>query len=235
MKVAVVDDDRDFIKIIEQSLKEQENLDLEVIFYTNAKDYRNTLLEKYFQFDIVIMDIELDHESGIDLAVETNRIFPYCQVIYLTAYNQYMSDVYETDHIYFINKKDMSHYLPLAINKASKIITKRNADVLKVSWKKVINEVKQQDIVFIERNKRITYIFTNKERCLKTSKTIDELYLSLNQDFVRSHESYIINMNYISLINKSEVVLNNGKKISLSRRYVNEIRIAYNQFLTRQN
>ncbi len=66
---------------------------------------------------------------------------------------------------------------------------------------------------------------------LKTSMSIDKIHQLLNQDFVRSHESYLINMNYISVIHKQEVILNNNKKIPISRKYNRDVKIKYNRFL----
>lgn len=52
------------------------------------------------------MDIELGKENGIDLALKVNEVTPYTQIIYITAYMQYVSDVYQSKHTYFIDKEN---------------------------------------------------------------------------------------------------------------------------------
>ena len=100
MKLAIVDDNNEYIKIIKNKLNQLELTNLDIITYTNSQKYKQDLIKKHINFDIVIMDIEIDEINGIDLAIETNHILPYCQIIYLTSYMQYVSDVYETNHTY---------------------------------------------------------------------------------------------------------------------------------------
>lgn len=54
---------------------------------------------------IMFMDIEMSDENGIDLAMEVNRKWPKCQVVYLTNYWSYAMEVYETRHVYYIVKE----------------------------------------------------------------------------------------------------------------------------------
>lgn len=229
MKLAIVENDKKFIKIVEDKIRELGYDDVSA--YSESQTYKDDLLKNHCQFDIVIMDIELDNDSGIDLTIETNRVLPFCQIIYLTSYIQYVSDVYETDHIYYINKVDFDKYFSKAINKAVTNIHKKQSEILSISWNKIKKDIRQSDILYIERNKRVTLIYTSKDMILKTSMSIEKIHQLLNQDFVRSHESYLINMNYISVIHKQEVILNNNKKIPISRKYNRDVKIKYNRFL----
>lgn len=231
MKIAIVEDDVNYIKVVEKKLKEI-NESFQILCYTGSKEYKRDIIDGHENIDIAIMDIELDQETGIDLVMKTNQILPYCQIIYLTSYNQYVSDVYETEHTYFINKESMERYLPRAIQKAIGILHKINSEILSISWNKVEHNIKQQNIIYMERNKRVTYIYT-KNIVYKTSQTLDDLNVLLNHDFSRCHESYIVNMNYISVINNNEIVLIDGHKLPISRKHIIEQKKAYNQFLTR--
>lgn len=54
--------------------------------------------------NIALLDIQLGQDNGISLA---KQLFPspsQTQVIFITGYVEYCSDVYETKHIYFLLK-----------------------------------------------------------------------------------------------------------------------------------
>ena len=54
--------------------------------------------------NIALLDIQLGQDNGISLA---KQLFPspsQTQVIFITGYVEYCSDVYETEHIYFLLK-----------------------------------------------------------------------------------------------------------------------------------
>ena len=233
MIIAIIEDSLEYTDIIVKKLNEM-NCKEDIYIYHDSLSYENDLIKKHVEFDIVIMDIELENNnSGIELTGTTNSILPYCQVIYLTAYNKYISDVYETDHIYFINKKDLDKYFSMAINKAKTKIIKRKSQVLIVSWNKAKYEIRQDNIIYIERYRKISIIHLVNENDFKCSKSLSDLYNLLNDDFARCHESYIVNMNQIMKVNRIDIVLNNGLKIPVSRRYINNIKIEYNRYLAR--
>ena len=60
--------------------------------------------------NIALLDIQLGQDNGISLA---KQLFPspsQTQVIFITGYVEYCSDVYETEHIYFL-LKPLDHVL----------------------------------------------------------------------------------------------------------------------------
>ena len=180
MIIAIIEDSLEYTDIIVKKLNEM-NCKEDIYIYHDSLSYENDLIKKHVEFDIVIMDIELENNnSGIELTGTTNSILPYCQVIYLTAYNKYISDVYETDHIYFINKKDLDKYFPMAINKAKTKIIKRKSQVLIVSWNKAKYEIRQDNIIYIERYRKISIIHLVNENDFKCSKSLSDLYNLLN-------------------------------------------------------
>ena len=70
-------------------------------------------------YDIVIMDIDLPDGNGIKFSKQINVFSPHTIIIYMTSYEDYVSDVYDTEHIYFILKKNYQKYLPHALSLAN--------------------------------------------------------------------------------------------------------------------
>ena len=54
---------------------------------------------------------------------------------------------------------------------------------------------------------------------------MNELEKDLNpQSFIRCHNSYIVNINYIAKLYREHVILKNDKSIPISRKYSKKIR-----------
>ena len=68
--------------------------------------------------DILLMDIEMREENGIEIVSRVNQIWPDCQVIYLTNYLSYSLDVYDTKHVYYVLKDQLKTRLPEVLKKA---------------------------------------------------------------------------------------------------------------------
>ena len=231
MNIVIVDDDKNYIKVIEEKIKPFISCRDKIHLFTEPNDYKKFLNSSNF-VDIVIMDIELGGTSGIDLAVQTNYSSPYARIIYLTSYIKYVSDVYQSDHIYFIEKNHIDDYLPMAIKKAKKVIEKNNNTILSISWNKVRSDILIKDIIYIERKKRTSIIYTS-EKNYKTAHSLNILVKMLNEDFVIIHKSYLVNMNYIKTINSFDIILKNNKSIPLSRSHRQMVKNKYTDFLIR--
>ena len=78
------------------------------------------------------MDIilEKDSENGIQIAKTINHLFPYAQIIFISQYLEFAPTVYETKHIYFINKDRLDDYLKKAIYTALENISRLRSQYL---------------------------------------------------------------------------------------------------------
>ena len=67
--------------------------------------------EGYFDIEILITDITFDglSFSGIDISKIINEKYPLCQIIYSSVYVEYVDYTYESNYVYFIQKKKYIH------------------------------------------------------------------------------------------------------------------------------
>ena len=87
------------------------------------------------KFDIIFMDIELNGMkiSGIELSKRIHQVHPLTQIIFITQYEEYCSDVYEEKHVYFIHKPKMDIYMPKALEKAIKALKAEEKNFLHIN------------------------------------------------------------------------------------------------------
>ena len=100
-------------------------------------------------YDIVIMDIDLPDGNGIKFSKRINVFSPHTIIIYMTSYEDYVSDVYDTEHIYFILKKNYQKYLPHALSLANEALNKQRRASLKIYWNKEEYNILQKDIFYM--------------------------------------------------------------------------------------
>lgn len=198
--------------------------------FTSADVFESEISEKNICFDIVFLDIEFGTESGIQLGQKINSLYPLTQIVYVTGYPQYASDVYMTEHVWFIEKNHLGKYLPLALNKALRAIHLTKNLHLNISWQKEKFSIPQKEIIYIERNLRTSEIHT-LHSIYQTSEKLDALMERLTDAFAFSHRSYIINMEMITALTKTQVILNGTHELPVSRSKHNDLKNAYNRFM----
>lgn len=180
------------------------------------------------QIDIAIIDIELENGiSGIDIAKKLNTDYKKCKIIYLTGYAEYVSPVYETAHEYFVLKTEIEKFFDKALDSAIKALNEKKKSLyIESRFEKAV--VDFDDILYIERNKRTTFVKC-KNICYKTSEKLDSIAARLDENlFVRCHNSFIVNMSAIRQYKDEKFILHTGESLTITRTYK---KTAVNKFL----
>jgi two-component system, LytTR family, response regulator len=79
--------------------------------------------------------------------------------------------------------------------------------------------IEPNTIIRCQASSNYTRIYFTNAKPILLSKTLGKCQLELhNENFIRVHQSHLINKNYIDKICKNEVTLKNGNTILISRR-----------------
>ena len=116
LTIAVCEDNPITSEEICQKIKQYSPMEAQIFSFSDDSDILAAVRERQFEPHIVFMDIELQGSSGIQTAKNITSLLPDCQIIYITNYVDYASQVYESSHIYFILKSQTDTYLPKALH-----------------------------------------------------------------------------------------------------------------------
>ena len=182
--------------------------------------------------DLLILDIVMDTLSGIETAKQVSVLAPGCQIIFISSYDDYVSDVYEVPHCYFVRKAELSRHFGKALSKALQNLSERKRVSFRESGE--IRTVDAGQILCLERRLRQTRIVCRDTEYLPYSRPEELLSQAEPLPFHRCHQSYWVNFLYVSALREDALVLKNGAEIPVSRSYRKEIREAWFAFLHRQ-
>ena len=229
LKIAIFEDDSVHTLILKDKLKASVQIPCELTVFASMEDFKASFAEEN-SYDIVFMDIELEHEkeNGIQIAHAINQLSPDTQIIFISQYLEYVSNVYETEHIYFINKEQMDTYLPKALDAAIKKLALLKHQYLTFSQKKQLCRIRQNDILYMERNLRTTSVYTrSREEPYTTSLSLQVLKEQLSSCFLLCHRSFLVNLKAVSTFNREEITLFNGCTIPMGRTHYEEFKKAF--------
>ena len=192
-------------------------------------DLRDEIERKSLLCDIAIMDIEFDAipYNGINLSASINELLPSSQIIYLTNILEFAPDVYETKHCYFVLKSNMDLMLPRAVNKAVNIIQKSKEDaVMEIVCDGSRVLIPQHDIIYVERVQRKLTIHTEKSDYSFYS-SLKKFLSQANSMFVRCHEAFVVNLDYINVVKKDVVQMEGGRELPIGISFEKNFRTRY--------
>ena len=236
-KIVICDDEQTWLdragSILERFLSER-GMDTELELCSSIDEIPETP-------DVVFMDIEFgaaDGEegsgsgstgeaAGIAAAAEINRRYPDCQVVYLTNYLNYAVDVYETEHVWYLLKEQFEERLPEVMQKIADNEEAARAELVVVTSHGSIESVRCRDILYLERKDRRTVIVTYRQR-YEVRDRIPVIMSKLPaRGFARCHNSYAVNLDKVSVIQKNSILMKNGDELLISRGYGRSFRTEY--------
>ena len=233
IKIAICDDDKNIINTLKEVIINYGKMHG---YYFNIETFEcGKTLEKILKdeiFDIIFLDIELNGILGIDIGnkLRENINNYLTKIIYVSSHTNYALDAYDTMPTDFIFKPLKIEKIEKSISNVLKVINFTKKEFIYTINRK-INKVLLTDILYFESYRNIVKIYTIDGREDKFYSTLKQVMDSLNsQIFIQQHKSYIVNIEYISKIEKNDIILFNQQKIPISRykiKYLKEMILNY--------
>lgn len=218
MKIAICDDEKEYRKIIADYVNAYYN-DKCIDFECFEFDSGEALISSNQSFDILFLDIELGDSNGIEIAKEIQKKYSNTIILIVTSYRQYLDDAMDINVTRYIDKPITQNRIFSALDKALSVI---NESIITFTTKdNQIARLRCSDIVYIEAKFKGVFIYT-KNACYRIKEPIKQLRSMLTATcFAVPHNSYIVNLNYISDFKHDEITLSDPYydiKISIATR-----------------
>lgn len=177
---------------------------------------------------LAVLDIELPEGDGITLAGDILHKFPACQVLFVSGYVRYVSDVYDVPHICLILKDRLEQQLP-------KFLLRAAAAAVSNAGKKLMLKdfsVPVADISYMERQGHWTYIYLSDGTLHRTREKLTDLtQRAANPVLCRCHISYVVNLAHIKVLEHGQLTLQSDQILPVSRPYRKAVKSAFFQYL----
>lgn len=167
---------------------------------------------KTVQPDLLFIDIEMPHISGLEL-LSGLKTSP--KVIIVSAYEQYALKGYELDVVDYLLKPVTFERFVKAVNKVHDLLVQetnnQGDDFIFVKSDKQYKKILLKDILFIESMENYVVIYTEELKEIVYA-TLKQILQSLpERSFLQVHRSYIVNANKIKAIEGNLLSVGNHK------------------------
>lgn len=230
MNILIIDDNTEFIEILKRDLFYHFCHYYEKVNFTTSKKAL-TNIDKHNDINIAFIDIDLPNKDGISFAKEFREKHPKTILVFISSYIHLVHDTLVVHPFYFIRKSAYDQ----DINTFFKLISdiSDNKKTIDIICNGDHNRIFVDDIIYIESQGHKLFIHTI-QNLLYDNRTLKEILAILpNEDFIRIHKSFIININFLTKITTNSIILNNKIDLKLGRSYKNDFERFYKEFLLR--
>lgn len=235
-KVIIIDDDKPSVTVLANELKAYQDVDVITTAF-NSHDGEQAILK--YKPQLIFLDIELPGINGLEfLAALRSKINWEMSTIFYTSYDKYMLQALRMQAFDFLLKPVNKDDLLVAMNRY--YLSKKNAQPSPVSSlhyptdKPLLITTITNDKVIL-RPQNIGYFRYNSERKLweiilddfrhviLKHNTTAEVILNYGVEFIQIHKTYIININYLSMIQENTCIMlypfNTVTELKVSKMY----------------
>lgn len=235
IKTLIIDDE----PIIREGLKniiKNEEINLEIIGECGSVSEAVTII-KACKPELLLLDINLPDGNGFDIIQKTAE--HNYNVIFVTAYDEFALKAIKLGALDYILKPIDPDELVEAVEKCN---TRNNKSVIEralISKETLENKPKRivlrlqdsfqvlefDEIIYCNSEGSYTTFYSNDGKKIMVSKSIKEYEKQLPEDlFIRCHQSYLVNVKYISKYEKEGyLLLRNEVRVPVSVRKKEEV------------
>lgn len=235
-RIAICDDENFFAEELKKLITDymmEKGLVFEIDIFSSGETLIDLGIE-VAKYTAVFLDINMEKIDGIKAAEKIREVSREVFIVFVTAYVNYSLEGYRLDAVRYLLKSS-TNFTSTVNECVDALMDKLNYSVEKrmFDFKEGKREVSLERLLYIESNlhKLEFHIMEDKMKTYTMYETLNELEdkLAVN-DFIRIHQSYLVNIKYIKNVVRYKVILTNGVELVIPKArytYVKQQFISY--------
>lgn len=227
--ILICDDEQAFTEQLKQAIESLPTYNKRVMKIACVNDPHKLTQSMIRAADIIFLDIDMGDVNGMSFAKTIRSIRQNSVLIFVTNYGEYAAEGYEVNAFRFLPKLKLKTKLPIYFSQALAECKKR-ARIITIFCEGEDMPVNLDDLVFVKTDGRALAFYSSGSTTpsFRSRITLQSLEEQLSeQGFLRIHNSYLVNLEYVTSIQTKGVQLKTGETLPLSLHRYREIKEKY--------
>lgn len=215
IKTIVVDDDHLSAEATIAALRKFPYIQI-IDYIDNSSELMTKLSSS--EVELLILDIEMPHNNGLDIASYVKKKHPMIEIIFCTGHAYFAADCYDFEPVDFVTKPLNTARIQRALERAQRKLRNTISEIdindkpAEAKSKKIgINMeggyqiIDVDSIQYIEKRGRKIYINTKGKKSLVSKYNLTQLdEILAPHDFFRCHQSFIVPIKKIRYVKSNQ-------------------------------
>lgn len=232
--IAICDDEAIFAGSLSEMAKkilEELHIPFLLDIYTSCNKLYEIVSDKPDTYELILLDILMDGMNGMDFAKKLRKLGSRVTIVFITSTPDFSLQGYEVQAFHYLLKPVKESALCKIFELDYRRLTQK--DRITVKEGTGIRQLEINQISHLETRGRKVAVYLTDETVLVSAK-MTELELKLPRDrFIRCHQSFLINMDYVTHLRHSEAVMKDNSKIPVSRAHLHNVQTSFLEKLGR--
>ncbi|MDE7178093.1 MAG: LytTR family DNA-binding domain-containing protein [Lachnospiraceae bacterium] len=241
--IAICDDDRPLTGTVEQLLLRiaaEHGIAVRCEVFFDGASLLRAVTEQQMCFDLIYLDIEMGDMNGIQTALALRKKELPMLIVYMSGHEEYWKELFCTEPFRFLSKPIDETTFRSVFLAARERIAKRSG-YFTFFCKRARHRIPFDRIAYFESRGRIISICSSEKEGVQADSRPDRFYgkmndieeqvASMNGRFLRVHQSFLANFDYIKMLSSTEIEMLDGRKIPISEDRSKNVRAKFSALL----
>ena len=231
-KVAFCDDELSVLnelQVLLDGYRVKQNQEIDYTAFRNPLELL-AVIERGIRFDVLLLDVLMPGENGIDTAAEVRRYDSNVKIIFLTSSAEFAVQSYAVNAFFYQLKPFHVESFFRVMDAVLDECKKEKTNSLILRCKSGITRVELKTLEYCEVIHRTLFFHLTSGKVLESIGSLDELcdQLKSYENFLRPHRSYLVNLDYVQNLSTRSITMSCLTEIPIPRGKCNEFK---NKFL----
>lgn len=233
MKIAVCDDDlyyRNHIKKMTETFLQERNVAFHLDVFSSGEEFFR-FSGNLIEYNVVLLDIGMKEMTGMEVAHRIKEEHAETQIVFITVMLEYAPEGYMIPAFRYIMKDKLAQLLPECLSEILKGY-KNRMQMMEFPFIGGHRKIILGNLFYIEsRLHRLEFTCNNGTFYMYGKLSVLEHQLA-EYNFVRVHQSFLVNLAHVVMLKRYQIELLNGKEIPVSKQrysFVDECFIHYKE------
>ena len=215
IRAAICDDEVQAVKMLREKIHTYSD-DYETVEFFSGNSLRSEMLNGT-AFDVVFLDVNLPDGNGIALARHIKAFAGNSLVVFVSSQDDAVYESFSAAPFRFLRKSRLDKELPDILRDIRMELSRKSKQSILLSYRQATISVDPYKVLYIESQQKMQIIHF-QDRTIRVNYRLKEL---------EPHNSFLVNYRFISSIKGSELFLDNGEVLPISKHRLAELKDAF--------
>ena len=217
IKFAICDDEPYMVREIADQLSAYMAQVRIASYSVNCFSGGQCLLESREDFDLIFLDIQMEHPDGMETARLLRRQGDHSLLIFVTVLRELVFDAFQVEAYDYLTKPLDAARFARTMDRVLQTLEQRTAASIVIQQGSGCEVVPLSDVVYCEVLGRKVYLHKADGTITGYYDRLEQLERRVDGRFFRCHRSYLVNLDHVRGCQAGQVLLSQGERIPVSR------------------
>lgn len=231
MNIAICDDvemERSILRCMLEDTLGRRKEEIHILEYESGEAVLEDYTEEEERFSLIFLDIYMDGITGVETARKLRASGCKSHLVFLTTSPDFAIEGYEVDAVGYLLKPVREDMLQ---NLFDRILLPAHRQQIGLKCGREYRYVYLDDILWAESKNHNVYIHLRDNTVIDMRGKLDEVQKLMNAGcMLRCHQSYLVNMSYITNVDENGFKIQDGSHVPIRVRSRRQITDTYHQW-----